>query len=128
MQDEDLFDIDELKSLPKKSIKPMAWVAGVLAICLAVWGIFSRDRDARELRQECRGLVIPFQRFLNHKVVAIKFLLHLVQRGVIKVRPPVTPRFCIRWVHQTPWPVFLEDPALPVVGAMVIGNEGTSAQ
>ncbi|XXG31172.1 MAG: hypothetical protein WJ306_00795 [Ferrovum myxofaciens] len=44
MQDEDLFDIDELKSLPKKSIKPMAWVVGVLAVSLAVWGFFARPR------------------------------------------------------------------------------------
>ncbi|NDU88927.1 MAG: efflux RND transporter periplasmic adaptor subunit [Ferrovum sp.] len=65
MQDEDLFDIDELKSLPKKSIKPMAWVVGVLAISLAVWGIFSRNRDARELHVWTEAQAIPSVRVLH---------------------------------------------------------------
>ncbi|QKE38892.1 efflux RND transporter periplasmic adaptor subunit [Ferrovum myxofaciens] len=65
MQDEDLFDIDELKSLPKKSIKPMAWVVGVLAVSLAVWGIFSRDRDARELHVWTEAQAIPSVKVLH---------------------------------------------------------------
>ncbi len=65
MEDEDLFDIEELRSLPKKSLKPTIITVSVLAIVLAVWGIFVRNRDAREVREWTETQAIPTVKVLH---------------------------------------------------------------
>lgn len=59
MHDEESVKLDEVATVPPRKLKRLALIVGLIALLVVAWGLFSRNRDAREVHEWTQKQAVP---------------------------------------------------------------------